>query len=90
MVPMCLEVVRCLDEQIVENPVDADMGLLMGIGFPLFRGGAVRYMESLGLDNFVRIADKYRDLGELYQAPASLIERAAQGRSYFASEESAS
>ncbi|HEY9033934.1 MAG TPA: fatty acid oxidation complex subunit alpha FadB [Pseudomonadales bacterium] len=90
MVPMCLEVVRCLNEQIVENPVDADMGLLMGIGFPLFRGGAVRYMESLGLDNFVRIADKYRDLGELYQAPASLIERAAQGRSYFASEESAS
>lgn len=90
MIPMCLEVVRCLDENIVESPIDADMGLLMGIGFPLFRGGAVRYMESVGLSRFVEMADQYRHLGALYHAPESLIKKAELGQSFFANKESAS
>lgn len=87
MIPMCLEVVRCLDENIVESPVDADMGLLMGIGFPLFRGGAVRYMESVGLPAFVELTQKYQSLGALYQAPESLVQKAASGEHYFAKKE---
>lgn len=84
MVPMCLEVVRCLDEGIVANAVDADMGVLMGIGFPLFRGGAVRYMENIGLATIVEQAKKYQHLGGLYAVPLSLIEKAANNESYFA------
>jgi len=87
MIPMCLEVVRCLDEKIISNPIDADMGLLMGIGFPLFRGGAVRYMESIGLTEFVEMSKKYQSLGKLYQAPKSLIDKAASGQSFFAKKE---
>lgn len=84
MIPMCLEVVRCLDESIVANAVDADMGVLMGIGFPLFRGGAVRYMENVGLANIVEQAKKYQHLGGLYEVPQSLLDKAQNNQSYFA------
>ena len=87
MIPMCLEIVRCLDEGIVSNAIDADMGLLMGLGFPLFRGGPVRYMESQGLAAFVESTKKYQALGELYAAPQSLVEKAAKGESFFGTKE---
>jgi 3-hydroxyacyl-CoA dehydrogenase / enoyl-CoA hydratase / 3-hydroxybutyryl-CoA epimerase / enoyl-CoA isomerase len=89
MIPMCLEVVRCLDDGIVTNPVDAEMGLVMGIGFPVFRGGALHYMESLGLQKFIDLTSKYQDLGELYRVPLSLFTMAQKGRSFFATQESA-
>jgi 3-hydroxyacyl-CoA dehydrogenase/enoyl-CoA hydratase/3-hydroxybutyryl-CoA epimerase/enoyl-CoA isomerase len=89
MIPMCFEVVRCLDEGIVANAVDAEMGLIMGIGFPLFRGGALRYMESIGLKNFIDMANKYSDLGNLYNVPQSLLDRDKSGLSFFAQQEAA-
>ena len=90
MIPMCLEVVRCLDENIVTNPVDAEIGLLMGVGFPVFRGGPLRYMESVGLSEFLELTEKHQHLGELYREPLSLIAMAQKGRSYFDKKESAS
>ena len=65
MIPLCLETVRCLEDGIVEDPADADMGLIFGIGFPLFRGGALRYIDDMGADKFVELADKFADLGAL-------------------------
>ncbi|NRB43039.1 MAG: hypothetical protein HRU20_31995 [Pseudomonadales bacterium] len=73
MIPMCFEVARCLEEGIVSYPVDADMGLLMGIGFPLFRGGPLRYMESIGIATFIEQAKAYQTLGGLYQVPDLLL-----------------
>ena len=45
MIPLCLETVRCLEDGIVETAAEADMGLIYGIGFPPFRGGALRYID---------------------------------------------
>merc|ERR1711916_24411 len=39
MIPLCIETVRCLEDGIVENAAEADMGLIFGIGFPPFHGG---------------------------------------------------
>ncbi|WP_372878743.1 fatty acid oxidation complex subunit alpha FadB [Spongiibacter marinus] len=83
MIPMCVETVRCLDEGIVRDPADADMGLVMGIGFPVFRGGALRYIDQMGVKAFVEMADRYADLGKLYQVTDSLREMAAKGESFF-------
>lgn len=85
MIPMCIEIARCLEEGIVETPAEADMGLVFGIGFPPFRGGACRYMDSVGMAQFVEICDQYADLGNLYQPTARMREMAAQGESYFQS-----
>jgi 3-hydroxyacyl-CoA dehydrogenase / enoyl-CoA hydratase / 3-hydroxybutyryl-CoA epimerase / enoyl-CoA isomerase len=82
---MCIEIARCLEEGIVETPAEADMGLVFGIGFPPFRGGACRYMDSVGMAQFVEICDQYADLGNLYQPTARMREMAARGESYFQS-----
>ncbi len=77
MVPMCLEVIRCLDEKIVATPGDADLGLIMGLGFPPFRGGPMRYVDTVGVANFLALADQYASLGKLYAATDSLRQLAA-------------
>ena len=83
MIPLCLETVRCLEDNIVESPADADMGLIYGIGFPPFRGGALRYIDDMGVDKFVELADKYADLGPLYQPTEKLREMAKTGKKFF-------
>jgi 3-hydroxyacyl-CoA dehydrogenase/enoyl-CoA hydratase/3-hydroxybutyryl-CoA epimerase/enoyl-CoA isomerase len=83
MIPMVNEVVRCLEEGIVDSAAEADMGLIYGLGFPPFRGGPIRYLETLGLDKFIEMADKYAHLGEIYQVTDGLREMAASGKSYF-------
>jgi 3-hydroxyacyl-CoA dehydrogenase/enoyl-CoA hydratase/3-hydroxybutyryl-CoA epimerase/enoyl-CoA isomerase len=83
MIPMVNEVVRCLEEGVVDTAAEADMGLIYGIGFPPFRGGAIRYLETLGLTNFIAMADKYAHLGEIYQVTDGLREMAKSGKSYF-------
>ena len=44
-----VETARCLEEGIVDSPNEADMGLIMGIGFPPFHGGALKYADRMGL-----------------------------------------
>jgi len=83
MIPMVNEVVRCLEEGVVDTAAEADMGLIYGLGFPPFRGGPIRYLETLGLDKFIAIADKYAHLGEIYQVTDGMREMAASGKSYF-------
>ena len=84
MIPLCLETVRCLEDGIVESSADADMGLIYGIGFPPFRGGALRYIDQMGVDTFVELADKYADLGPLYQPTDKLRDMAKNGHTFFA------
>ncbi|OYW93715.1 MAG: fatty acid oxidation complex subunit alpha FadB, partial [Pseudomonadales bacterium 32-61-5] len=83
MIPLCLETVRCLEDNIVETAAEADMGLIYGIGFPPFRGGALRYIDSIGVAEFVALADKYADLGPLYHPTAKLREMAASGQRFY-------
>ena len=83
MIPMVNEVVRCLEEDIVGSAAEADMALLYGLGFPPFRGGPFRYLETVGIDNFIQLADKYAHLGEIYQVTDGMREMAKAGKSYF-------
>ncbi|PCI62207.1 MAG: fatty acid oxidation complex subunit alpha FadB [Gammaproteobacteria bacterium] len=83
MIPLVNEVVRCLEEGVVASAAEADMGLIYGLGFPPFRGGPIRYLETLGLVNFIEMADKYAHLGEIYQVTDGLREMASAGKSYF-------
>lgn len=86
MVPMVNEVIRCLEEGVVDTAAEADMGLIYGIGFPPFRGGAIRYLETLGLDEFIKLADKYSYLGEIYQVTDGLRSMQHSGNSYFSTD----
>ncbi len=83
MVAMCMETIRCLEDGIVGTAIEADMGLVLGIGFPPFRGGALRYVDSLGLSQFCDTADKYADLGELYRPTDELRAMAAANKTFY-------
>jgi 3-hydroxyacyl-CoA dehydrogenase/enoyl-CoA hydratase/3-hydroxybutyryl-CoA epimerase/enoyl-CoA isomerase len=89
MVPMCNEVVRCIEEGIVGTPAEADMGLVLGIGFPPFRGGPLRYIDQLtvgdktGAAAFCALAERFSGLGKIYEAPATLKKMAAENGRFF-------
>ncbi|SOC04540.1 3-hydroxyacyl-CoA dehydrogenase/enoyl-CoA hydratase/3-hydroxybutyryl-CoA epimerase/enoyl-CoA isomerase [Alloalcanivorax xenomutans] len=84
MIPMCTETVRCLEDNIVGSAAEADMAMIYGIGFPPFRGGPLRYIDSIGTKAFADLCDKYAHLGALYEAPQMLKDKAAKGESFFA------
>ncbi|MCL4108020.1 UNVERIFIED_CONTAM: hypothetical protein GTU68_017048 [Idotea baltica] len=86
MLSLCLEVVRCLEDNIVDSPESADMSLIWGIGFPPFRGGALRYIDSIGTKAFVEMAEKYTALGGAYEVPKLLADMAANDVKFFGGE----
>ncbi len=86
MLSLCLEAVRCLEDNIVDSPESADMSLIWGIGFPPFRGGALRYIDSIGAKGFVTMAEKYSDLGDAYKVPKLLAGMASSDVSFFGGE----
>lgn len=83
MVPMVNEVVRCLEEGIVASAEEADIALLNGLGFPPFRGGVMRYLQTLGLNQFIETADQLSELGPMYQVTSDMRQKAAENSSYF-------
>jgi 3-hydroxyacyl-CoA dehydrogenase/enoyl-CoA hydratase/3-hydroxybutyryl-CoA epimerase len=80
-----LESVRCLDEGVIESVADANIGSILGIGFPGWTGGVLQYINGYdgGVAGFVararELAEKY---GERFEPPASLVEKAERGDSY--------
>jgi 3-hydroxyacyl-CoA dehydrogenase/enoyl-CoA hydratase/3-hydroxybutyryl-CoA epimerase len=79
-----LETVRCLDEGVITSIPDANIGSIMGIGFPPWTGGVVQFINGYagGLTGFVarakELADRY---GDRFTPPPSLIARADAGES---------
>lgn len=51
------EAALCLQEGIIANPLDGDVGAIFGLGFPPFRGGPFRYMDTLGLKKTIEIME---------------------------------
>lgn len=67
MIPMVTELARCLEEGVVASAAEADMALVYGLGFPPFRGGVFRWVDSLGITNVLETMSAYENLGEPYQ-----------------------
>ncbi len=83
MIPMCMETVRCVEDNIVDHPLDADMGLILGIAFPTFRGGALRYIEEIGLQAFCDRANKYSHISPIYTPTEGLINMAKNKQTFY-------
>ncbi len=87
MIPMCLEAIRCLEDGIADSATDIDLALIYGIGFPPFRGGALHYVDDIGIANFVARADEVAknagSLSAMYEPTEKLREMAASGGAFF-------
>ncbi len=76
MLPMIFECSRCLEDKIVDSPAEVDIALLYGLGFPPFRGGALRYADSVGAKQLVAASEKCLGLGKLYEPTAQIRKQA--------------
>ncbi len=78
-----LDSVRCLDEGVLRNVPDANIGSIFGIGFPPWTGGVLQYINGYGLAEFVARAREFAEkYGERFAVPASLVARADRGEQY--------
>jgi len=80
-----LETIKCVDEGVLETVADANIGSILGIGFPAWTGGILQYANGYegGLPGFVararELADRY---GDRFTPPDSLVALAEQGGRY--------
>jgi 3-hydroxyacyl-CoA dehydrogenase/enoyl-CoA hydratase/3-hydroxybutyryl-CoA epimerase/enoyl-CoA isomerase len=84
MLPMLIESARCLEEKIVASPVEVDMGLLLGLGFPPFRAGIFKWADIVGLAKLQEEAKKWQHLGKLYEFTPTMTEMAKNNQKYHA------
>ncbi|WGD37888.1 3-hydroxyacyl-CoA dehydrogenase NAD-binding domain-containing protein [Lysinibacter sp. HNR] len=79
-----LEAVRCCEEGVIASLADANIGSLLGIGFPPWTGGVLRYIEQYegGVAGFVARCGEFARLhGPRFEPPVSLVRCAREGRS---------
>ena len=85
VLPMVNEAARCLDEGIVAGPADVDLAMIMGTGFPPFRGGLCRWADNQGLERLLEEMEKLAEsVGERHRPSAALRRIATRGGFYAA------
>ena len=73
LLTMINEAARCLEENVVDNPGYLDMAMVMGTGFPAFRGGLMRYADEIGIKHIVtRLGQLQKNYGDRF-APCDLL-----------------
>ncbi len=81
---MINETLYCLQENILENPTDGDVGAIFGLGFPPFTGGPFRFIDHQGADKVLAIMDdlavKY---GARFKSAQILRDYAREGKKFY-------
>jgi 3-hydroxyacyl-CoA dehydrogenase/enoyl-CoA hydratase/3-hydroxybutyryl-CoA epimerase len=85
-----LETAKCFEEGVIESAAAANIGSIMGIGFPAMTGGAAQYMQGyenadgqVGLGAFVKRADELAEkYGDRFRPSAYLRDLAASNGSF--------
>ena len=86
---MLNEAVRCLSDGIIRSPRDGDVGAVFGIGFPPFRGGPFRYMDTLGIQIVVqRLEDLNARFPGRFEPAEMLLDMARRRQSFYSDERS--
>ncbi|MEZ4886388.1 MAG: 3-hydroxyacyl-CoA dehydrogenase NAD-binding domain-containing protein [Chitinophagales bacterium] len=81
---MVNEAVYCLQEGIIDSPLDGDIGAVFGLGFPPFRGGPFRMIDEWSPMEVVRLLQNLAEKhgGRFTPAPL-LVEMAEEGRLFY-------
>lgn len=86
MLTMINEASRCLEEDIVHDPEHLDMAMIMGTGFPAFRGGLLRYADERGLSAVCCSLGKMSEVyGKRFEPSPLLLEMERKGERFYAS-----
>ncbi len=75
---------QCYHEEVVSDPQSADLGAIFGWGFAPWTGGPMSHIDTMGVDNFVRIADNLaQQHGERFNPPMSFRDKADKGETFY-------
>ncbi|MER8568759.1 3-hydroxyacyl-CoA dehydrogenase NAD-binding domain-containing protein [Mesorhizobium sp. M0924] len=84
LVTIALEAARVMEEGIVTDPREADVGSILAFGFAPFTGGALSYIDGIGAREFVRIAKGLqKKYGAEFKAPKLLLDLAEKGETFY-------
>ena len=81
--PMATELARCLEEGVVASVEEADMALIYGLGFPPFRGGVFKWLDSIGMASFNDLAQPLQPLGKLYELTSGMKQHLENKTTYY-------
>ncbi len=86
MLLMVNEAARCLEEKVVDEAAAVDVGMIMGTGFPPFRGGLLRYADHLGIDKVVERLSHFEETlsGERFRPCGLLLDLKNKGTNFYA------
>jgi enoyl-CoA hydratase/long-chain 3-hydroxyacyl-CoA dehydrogenase len=80
---MVNEAVQCLQEGILESPVDGDAGAVFGLGFPPMKGGPFRYVDTIGASAVVSTLERFAQrFGKRFKPADLLVEKAKRGEKF--------
>lgn len=79
-----LESYRCLEEGVLRSAKDGDIGSVLGWGFPIYTGGAISYIDYVGVQQFVKECDEFTErFGVRFTVPDGLRKLAEEGKNVF-------
>jgi 3-hydroxyacyl-CoA dehydrogenase/enoyl-CoA hydratase/3-hydroxybutyryl-CoA epimerase len=79
-----LESARCIEEKVVTDVREADVGSILGFGFAPFTGGTISYIDGMGVKNFVELCnDLAQTCGERFTPSKLLVDMANRGDSFY-------
>ncbi len=80
-----VETARCLEEKVLRAAIDADVGAILGWGYPPFRGGPIGWLHTLDMPAAVAALDRLAERhGARFTAPKILRDMAARGDHFYA------
>ena len=81
---MSLEASKCIEEGVITDPREADVGAVLGFGFPGWTGGPISLIDQIGVKEFVEACDGLADsYGERFRPGHLLRSMAAEGKSFY-------
>ena len=84
LVTIALEAARVMEEGIVTDPREADVGSILAFGFAPYTGGTLSYIDGMGVANFVSLAKSLqKKYGAQFKAPKLLTDMAAKGETFY-------
>jgi len=82
MLPMIVEAAHALEDGVVASAAELDVALLLGLGFPAYLGGPLKYADWLGLDQVVKQCERHAALGRHYAATDAMRALAAARQTF--------
>jgi 3-hydroxyacyl-CoA dehydrogenase/enoyl-CoA hydratase/3-hydroxybutyryl-CoA epimerase len=81
---MVNEAAKCLEEKVVKNARYLDLAMIMGAGFPAFRGGILRYADLRGISEVsTKLQELNKKHGARFEVSPLLLQMAAEGKRFY-------